>query len=192
MPKESRKLPLCKTSLQHPASLPPLHLRWSTCFRHRYDEAKDCERYIITILYSVISLAFSYVSCPKGKNRQSSHHTSPSARIQQHNLAVALATISLFRVISFERVATSSDKDNRRALLLWAFDGSIIIIVKSGINFSQISTFVTVRDGDIWMRCNALRSNNQVSHHGQIDFRRSRYISGTLSHTRISLWQIEY
>jgi len=62
MPKESRKLPLCKTSLQHPASLP---LWWSTCSQHRYDEAEDCERDIITILYSVINFAFSYASCPK-------------------------------------------------------------------------------------------------------------------------------
>ena len=71
----------------------------------------------------------------------------------QHNLAVALAMIAWFHA-----------KNNGHALLLRAFDGSIIIIVKSSVNFSHFLTFVTISDGDVRVRSSTLRSDNEVCH----------------------------
>ena len=56
----------------------------------------------------------------------------------QNNLAIAPATIALFCIIGFERVAIFSDRENELVLLLPAFDGNVIISAKFGVNFGYI------------------------------------------------------
>ena len=99
----------------------------------------------------------------------SSHRKAPSARIPSTRFVCrACHDCPVSRYYLREGC---SDQNDGHALVLRAFDSSVIIIVKSGVNFGHIVTFVTIYEGDVRVSFSALRSINKVSHYRRTDSR---------------------
>ena len=101
----------------------------------------------------------------------------------EHDLRVALATVTRLRVSGLERVPDLGDEHHGHTLLLRPLDRGIVVLVEARVDLRHVVALMAVRDGDVRVRLDLVRGDYEVSHHRQTDLGGRRRVAGTLDHT---------